>query len=205
MSMRVDLILQSEQRSASVFTPKMLIRILSFVLPALLLLAVASLVMKVMGLSAEHERLDRDWLKAGPKQEQAIKLTGQLNANRRILDELEGWRKAQMVWHNQLAALPKITPAAVQLTDLNVDQVLEAAEKEKALGRSFTMQLQGRAVGKSADMMVDELENSLKTMSEFAPLIESVEVVSFMADTARGASEDDRLFEIRCKYLPRAF
>jgi len=205
MSMRVNLILQSEQRNPSLFTPKLLLRILSFAVPALILMGAASLVMKVMGMGAECAKLEREWLKTGPKQEQAIKLTGQLNSNRRIRDELEGWHKAQMRWHGQLSALPRIIPAAVQLTELNVDQVLEATEKEKALARSFTMQIRGRAVGRNADVMVDEIEQNLRTISEFAPLVESVEVVSFMADTAKGASEDDRLFEIRCKFLPRAF
>ena len=88
---------------------------------------------------------------------------------------------------------------------MNTDQVLLTLEKDKAMARSFTMQIRGRSVGKGSDLAVDELEQNLRTFSVFATQLESVEVAAFSADTSKNASPDDRLFEIRCRYKPRAF
>jgi hypothetical protein len=205
MNLRVDLILPSEARSASVFTPKLILRIVSFVAPAIILAVTAAAVLRVMDMATKADALERRWLQAEPKQQHAIELAGKLNANKKIRDELEGWRQSQVNWHSQIAALPKMTPRTVQLLDLNADQVLETMEKEQTLARAFTMQIRGRAVGKGSDLAVDEFEQHLRTFADFAPLMENVEVIAFGADTTKGASEDDRLFTIRCKYLPRPF
>ena len=94
--------------------------------------------------------------------------------------------------------------STIQLRVVSISQVLQLIDDEVP-ARVFTMKIDGKASGGSADQAVDALEEALKTAATFADVMDSVGVINFAADNTEGAALDDRVFQIECNYLPREF
>jgi len=206
MNLRVDLILESEQRSGSIFSPKSLLRIVTAVVPAILVILVAFAVLSVMRLKGEESALQARWDIAEPKKQAALKLEQQLAANRRILEELKGWKNSHIDWHAQLVGLQEQIPPRVQLSALTINQSLDVID-DKTPARMFAMEIEGRAIGLSAERDVQHLKERLSKTEPFAAaMVENgVQVPVYGADPSATANRQDRVFKIRCVYMPREF
>jgi hypothetical protein len=204
MSLRVDLILPSERRSASVINARSLTRLSAVVVPLVLLLLGGQIFMGMMKKQAELSGLEERWFRDEPRQNRAIELTKTVNRNREIQEELAGWRRSRMNWSDQLAELPKWTPKTIQLQSLTISHVLQLID-DRDRARAFTLRIHGKATGPNADQDFDALQHSLETAALFAESIETVDVVDFDADRSMDAVESDRVFRIRCDYNPVRF
>ena len=102
MNLRVDLILESEQRSASRINLKSLTRIVAIIVPVLIGLVVASVLFGLVKLNNDVKTANNYWEITQPKLERAKALAAQVQDNEAILKELKGWKKSHMVWHEQL-------------------------------------------------------------------------------------------------------
>jgi hypothetical protein len=206
MSLRVDLILDSEQRSGSLLSPKSLVRIASIVGPAILLVLVAAFVMQMFQLNSKVALLEGQWEDVGGQQQTAENLRGQLLENREMLDEIGGWRESHIDWHEQLSGLIRVVPPEIELRKLRIGQQLDVLEKNMP-ARTFSMTLNGRAVGAGAEGAVEALKLSLQTAPAFATNVaeDGVSVPSYGADVSAGAGKHDRVFTIVSKYTPRKF
>jgi len=198
MSLRVDLILETEQRSATVVNKKSLLRLSAIVIP----LALAAVVIReatiMINLASDLKSKEADWAILGPRETQAKSLAQDCQTHGDILKELEGWSKSHVEWHPQLLGLLREVPPTIQIRTLKVDQTLVGDTKPPA--RTFTMTLKGKAVGKDAEANVKLLERRLREVSAFAAVITNAQVRQFGADPAKDAKKDDRLFEIVCGY-----
>lgn len=199
MSLRVDLIYDSERRSGSPVTLKSLLRLLSVGVPLVLLGIVGIAFLNMVRLRAEADILEKQWEGIRPQKEQAEAIRNELLTNTRVVDELEQWRNARIGWYGQLVGLMQHTPRTIQLQRLQLLYNMELLDNKTPI-RKFTMRLGGRAVGGSAERSVELLRVRLEQAPPFGALSESVTVPQFEADKARGAEKTDRVFTILLVY-----
>jgi len=201
MSLRIDLILESEQRSASLVNVKSVTRIAAIAGPLLLLLGIAWMVIRFMAVKNRERMREAEWRVAEPKYEEAMKLNAEMKTNREILKLVKGWRDSGLAWAGQLAALRDTTPAQIQLVYLKSTEDVRAADGKTK--RFLSLQLQGKAIGTNAQENVDGLRGSLAEAETFKPFLEKIDVVEFKADTDKDADKHDRVFRIEGRYKPR--
>jgi len=204
MNLQVNLIIASEQRSASAFNLKAILRILSIVGPVSAVLAIALIVLHFVQTKLELDRLQTEWAIAKPRKEYADSLRNKASVNRQILEQLKGIAGSNLPWHRQLAGLIQVTPTDIQLQKLSLSQAIGKDAKGQPV-RTFRMMLEGRASGVAPDQNVSDLKNRFLNEPVYASIVESANVVSFGLDTSANADKDDRAFRIDCKYLPRTF
>jgi len=204
MNLRVDLILESEQRSGSLLNKKFLLRAVAIVVPLAVLLLIFKEAGRALRLNGELTALTQQWKVIEPKQQQALRFMETYRWNLEIQKELEGWRKSRLDWHTQLVGLMRETPRNIQLQSLRVDQALQMVDN-KTPARKFTLALKGKAVGVDAETAVKLLERRLREAPPFAGITTNVQVTQFGADPSKDAKKEDRIFEISCAYRDLKF
>jgi Tfp pilus assembly protein PilN len=205
MNLKVDLILPTEQRSASVLNVKSLVRIASVIIPILVAMVIGNFILGMLQTRNRLNQLESQWNTASPQQDDALTLREQLQTHRRVLSEIEGWRSSRFVWSEQLNGLLDQVPESIQLRQYRVSQTLHLNESSTQPVRAFGASLAGVAEGRSADDDVQALKIRLSDTEPFASKIASVEVPAFGADPSPSASKSDRIFRIEMRYQPRPF
>ena len=205
MNLRVDLILESEQRSGSTLNLQSLKRIALVVGPAIVMLLVAIGVWSVIRVQHEYKMLNSEWELTEPQRKEADRQVVAFRVNVSILKEIEGWQKARIDWHQQLAGLLRLVPANVQLDTLRVSQNFQLVDDSEIPARVFVLDLRGKAVGENAEDSVRGVERNLASREPFSTAGESVKVPVYGADPSQDASDNDRVFGITCRYKNKAF
>jgi len=200
MNLRVDLILASEQRSGSLLSLKSLLRIATIVGPLVLILIIGTAVLKTMKLTRKLNDLETQWQCEEPKKKRASELKKEVATNVALKEELEGWSKSHLDWHQQLLGLQRATADDIQLTSLRVSHAIQLVDDEKTPARVFAATMKGTALGEKAELSVRRLERLLAQAPAFSNIMDRVEVSKYGADTRSGASKSDRVFEINCTY-----
>ncbi|NQT92126.1 MAG: hypothetical protein HQ559_05140 [Lentisphaerae bacterium] len=206
MNLHVDLILDTEQRSASVFSLKSLARLGTIGGPILAVLLIAGAVFSFLRLKGEVDDLEDRWKLAEPRKLASLRYRQQLSANKKILDELEGWQAAQLAWHRQLIAVQREIPDTVQLHRMSVNQTLQFLNK-RTPARSFVMVLEGRAIGETAETDIQDLKRRMGRAEPFVDTVkeDGVHVPVYGSDPTPGANKADRIFKIQCLYIDKLF
>jgi hypothetical protein len=204
MNFRVDLILAEEQRSASILSPKSIIRIIAIVVPSAIVLLIAKFAFGVYLLGNDAAAAERKWTAAEPRAQKAGQVREALNANLGIVDELTGWKETHINWHEQLAAIQAAVPTNIQLTELSIQQSLVSSPDPS---RRFLLRLAGRSISDATGTRVVELKRAFGENALLKSAVKSAEVVdgSFVNDPSPQAKKDDRLFRIECAYSERVF
>jgi len=205
MNLRVDLILESEQRSGSAVNVQSIKRIGSVVGPAVALLLAAVLVWKFIRVQHEYRILSDEWDMTEPQREAADTRLKAFQVNAAILQEIEGWEKARIAWHGQINGLIRAVPATVQLDTLRVNQNLQLTANKNVPARAFVMDLRGKAVGGGAEESVRQFEQALENREPFKSAVDSVKVPVYAADPSKDADRNDRIFGITCSYKQKVF
>ena len=201
MNLRVDLIFESEQRSASVFSPKSLIRIAMIVIPALLLLGAGTAVWQMVGLRTKCKNLEEQLEVTRDLKSRAQDLRETLEINQNILKKLDSWANTEIKWSSQMLALQRIVPKTIQITSMELSEKIKGGTS-----KIYTMKLEGKSRGttaESTEAYVLNLARQIKEANGFKGLIEKTEVKKFDKDTSVNAEKNDRIFFIECTYKPR--
>jgi hypothetical protein len=203
--MHVNLMLDTERRSASPVSMTALIRLALATLVLLVLLAVFTVFSGFRNLQRDVRWAHEQWQQDEPKYEAAIKLRNDLALQKSILEEMNGWQKARVEWARQLEALQGAVPPSVQLTDLRVGYLLLVLTNNAA-ARVFEMRLAGKT-GEASGANVGDLRTALTTQPPFADLVQEADIPpgAFKQDPAPDAGRSDRIFEIVCHFQPRKF
>jgi len=204
MNLRVDLILESEQRSGSWLNPKSLLRMCSILVPVLVVAFLAMNFLAVDKLRRDLEDLQMDWDVTQPQWEKAKTLIDEFQSHREIAKEIQGWRLSRINWTGQLLGLMENVPANIKLDTLSVGHSLRLVDDKKP-ARAYTLATRGRAVGEDAQESVKALEKALRGAPAFTSVTAEVTVPLFAADTSPDADPEDRVFEIRCAYKEQLF
>jgi hypothetical protein len=204
MNLRVDLIDDSERRSASLLNMKSMMRIGSFVVPSVFLLLIVIQAINTIRVKNELGVLESQWESALPRKQQAQKVREELLRNEALVAELDGWKKAMVPWDEQLLGLMLAAPPNVQFRQLRLSHHLQLID-DKAPARFYAMDIEGRAVGDLAEQSVQLLRRRVQEGDMFTGRVDTVVVSQFGADTAEAARKTDRTFAIQATYLPMEF
>jgi len=201
MNLRVDLILGSERRSASVVSLRSLLRIAAFAVPAAVLVLCVVMALNNASLGGRIRTIEGLLANLEPKKQKARELRQQRIANEAVLAELEAWSHARIDWHRQLPALAAGVPALIQFQRLKIAQDLTLLNA-RSPARVFTLEIEGSATGESASPDVEALRAHLQDDPFFEPFTEASEVTRYDQDPQ---DRDKRIFRIFCTYAPREF
>ncbi len=202
MNLRVDLILDTEQRSASPINLKSIIRILCITIPLIIVVIIGIALAKANQSRNELNTLETTHALTKPKFDEAVAMSSSLKNYDDLLDELESWKNARIEWHKQLREVQKQLPLEmdIQLTELEVIGASKLIDNRYP-ARVFTLTLEGKGTGGGAENNIGRLMTVLQNGEAFAPLVESLEVKRF----DKGARRSDRVFTFTTTYEPRIF
>jgi len=201
MNLRVDLILESEQRSASVVSLKFVLRLVAIVVPTVLVLLILWAVTSFISAKNQMRNLEEAWKITEPRLNAVAELRGKATLNQAMFKELEGWKKTHVDWNQHLQVIQRIFPKDLQLSSLTLTHVIQATPKQ-GMARQFALLLKGTAFGDTADQNVQKLRRTIQKSAPFTNILEEVEVKQFEADPQ---NRNNRLFQIECRYQPRLF
>jgi len=201
MNLRVDLILESEQRSASLVSPRMALRIAAVTGPAIVLALIGLAAFSIFNLRSKVKLLEADWQLLEPRKNRAITLAERVTVNEEARAELEGWSSCHIDWNEQLSALQTAVPPNIHLSVLKIAQVLQLVDDIDP-ARAFSLSISGKAVGSTAEADIQTLKDRLVTAPAFTAAVETVRVPEYKADPD---NKTNRLFRINCEYFTRTF
>lgn len=201
--MHINLILETEQRSASPVSPAAMVRILIGTAVVLLVLWLLSVYMAYRDLKAGVAGSENQWTQTEPKYIAAKQLRNDLALKTDKLKELQGWHTTRIEWASQLESIQRVIPSLIQLTELRVSQeILILSNSIPA--RVFELHLSGKTGSSRSEINVSDFQEALFKLPPFDSFVESVSIPqgAFRQDPA---NKSDRVFEIVSKYLPRSF
>lgn len=213
MSLRVNLILETEQRSGSRLDVKSVLRIASIILPTLLGIIIALQALGSFMLNSQVNILESRWSAVMPKQKQALKLASRLNFNLKTKAELDAWAAARPPWNQVLAAIMETVPDAIQLTSLNVsladtpvktDNANKTPTEASPPVRTYRLLLDGKTAVADSMVEVQLMEKNVLAHPIMAPLLDTVKVSNFAADTI-SSNQFSRVFTIQCMFKTLPF
>jgi len=201
MSLRVNLIISSEQRSGSRINIRSITRLANIVIPAIIIFVVGSQILKYSVTISKLRMLESKWVLAEPKQNQSHELLAQLHYNMRTAAELEEWKKSRINWNSQLQAVLESAPKTVQVTRLFVSSELEDSAVPSPPIRNFMLTIDGKNSGKKAMGYIETFKQNLEGHCSKSGMIESIEVSNYEADSSDNAAQFDRVFQVECIYM----
>jgi len=200
MNLRVDLIFETEQRSASVVNLKGIIRIVSIVVPLIIIVIISVIATNMISLSNSLSALQAELNDKTPKKEAAINYRAEVGKNKQTLEELEGWRKSRVDWAEELRKIQSVIPADIQLTQLRIGHAVDSTGG--AASRKFSLVMKGKALGDAAKTNV-ELLGEIEKNQAFTNLLKDANVVNYGRNELEGAPAGEMLFEVSGAYKPR--
>lgn len=199
--MHINLILETEQRSASLVPPHVVLRMAVGTVGAGIVLFLVSFYTSYHSLESEVNTTVDEWRRTEPKYKAALQLRTDLAILNDKYKEITGWRDTRLAWSDQLEALAAVVPAPVQLTELLVSHDLFVISNIPA--RVYEMRLTGRTGAAGSEANVGDFAAALRE-PPFDVWVDSAQIPPgrFRQDTA---VKTDRIFEIVCKFKPRRF
>lgn len=201
MNLRVDLILETEQRSASIFNLKTLIRLVIILVPSLIVVAFLVSFVGLLSLKNRAKQLDTELEIKQPKVARADTLSGEVAKNEKMKKELAGWRMSSIDWHRQFVEIMKITPKDMHFESLRASQSFQTENNLPV--RKYGVTIAGTSKGDHSEDNVLLMKRSLTVSDFFSKFMNPPEVPVFKQDETPGAKKTDRIFRIECNYKPR--
>lgn len=201
MNLRVDLILESEQRSASIFNLKSALRFVAVLIPSIIVLLFLVSFAGYLSLKSQVNDLKTENEIKQPKVARADALSVEVAKNESMSKELAGVRNSAIDWHKQFVELMKVVPPEMYFDSIRAAQAYQT--EGAATQRKFSLTLAGKSKGAQSEDNVLRLKRSLTVSDFFAKYMTPPEVPIFMQDEAPGSKKTDRIFRIECSYKPR--
>lgn len=201
MNLRVDLLLDSERRSASPVSVRNLKRALPWLAPLAVALLGGRIAADWMTLNASLRTAELLWKETEPKKAKVLTLRQQADQSEQVLGAMEAWRCTRPSWRQHLEALQRAVRPQMQLETLRIQHTIQQLAPDRKPARVFTLSLTGRATGPGAEADVQGLTRDLRDGPILSNFVREVEV-KFDADPRNKA---DRIFQIECAYRPLPF
>jgi hypothetical protein len=198
MSISVNLILATEQRSGSKINPKSALRVVSLVVPLLLLLALAQQGIQYFFLRTNLSIMESRWEAAEPRQKFAKRQVVQMNQNLQILDEIQSWQKSSPAWDAVILTCMQATPEEIQVTTLRMQAQPAPNQVEGGSPplRVPNILIEGVATEPGAMISIQQFQKAIEQHPLLADYIDSANVVNFAADPSEPET-NKRVFTIR--------
>ncbi len=205
MSLRIDFILDSEQRSGSLINPVFVLRLIGVLIPLVAFFFGGMAYLESRNLRNNLAGAEAEWRVAEPRYKAAQALQRDLANIRGIEAEINAWRNARHRWPVILGALREIVPPTIQLTQLQSEERLQLDGATPV--RLFTLKIWGRARGVSPESDVELFRNSLLTHTGSVNMVRSAVIPrgSFGVDPAPDADRAHRVFQLHAPLYPMRF
>jgi len=200
MNLQVNLLVPSEQRSASPVNVKFIKRMVRLAVPTAIALVIASAITDVLTMKSQLRRMEERWADLEPKKKAAQQRQVAIMRNRDILAEIKGWANARNEWHLILPDMFERIPPSIQIRTMTVSQDTPLIGK-KVPARVFQLQLTGKAKGENSEQDIQTLRRRFDEIEA----VSSARVSNYGADYSANADEHDRVFSIVCVFVPRKF
>lgn len=200
MNLQVDLMLDTERRSGSSVSRKFVIRLTAVGIPVILLGLFAVLIMTYHASKRERNLVEQEKVQIDPEYKKVVNLEKEYNNIRGLKTAIQGWGDSRLDAYRLLRGLQRSTPLTVQLTQLVLNEKVEAVGT--AFGRTTGIYMKGKVAGKNPDADVQHLYQALKIEPPFPEIMAQVEVKRFAASDALN-EQDTRIFDIECTLKPR--
>ncbi|NLG36000.1 MAG: hypothetical protein GX548_11660 [Lentisphaerae bacterium] len=204
MNVNVNLIRPQEQRSASLVSLKSLAWITAIVLPVILLLCMAWVYMGYAETRSVLRLLEQEKTQSAQTRNEARALRKELAGQKAILDEVMGWHRSRVPWHEVMAGIRPHVPETMQWRSLQMRQKLEVGKDGKPVRESVVV-LGGRYQGGEAEAQVEAFRLAWISEEPMATWVQRAEVISYQEDDTPGAAPEDRLFQIEISFKPGRF
>lgn len=199
---RVDLILETERRSASPVNPRVAGRMAAMLVITLLVVWGTVFATKVILVKQRAKERQVRWKAIEPQQKIVKAVTEQSRRNKGMHDEIQAWNRSRMEWHKHLAEFQQIVPKNICITRFNVDGSIGQSDDAKYAALRFEMTLEGSAEGRNPVDEVLKFERELKQGPGFKGRVVDETLVDLRKDPS---AEERRLFKIMVKYRARLF
>lgn len=205
MNLRVDLILESERRSASVINLRSIVRITSIVVPTIILLIVATFVVNSVLLTrriADHEGIKASL--EGPQKE-AVNLRVEFEAHKKMAKELNTWKASVLPMKDCLVAIQECVPEQIQFQTLSFSETVGpfVKKKDQAPSRLQSISIDGQVVVSDAMTYINQLKEAIEKHPTLSNLVSLVEVTDFRAPDQGADAAPYLLFQIKATLNPR--
>ena len=205
MSLHIDFIYASEQRSASLVSLKFVVRLLGMLIPVAALLFGSIAYFQTRQVKIQLKAVEAHWKTIEPVYLEATQLETDLASIRAIKKEMDGWRNLRLEWAKPLAAVRETVPETVQFTSLRFEENMKIEGTVPVYHGELI--IQGRARGTAPRIDVEQLQSNLLEHAHLVDIIHDVVIPpgSFQADPDRDAEREHRIFSLRIPLIPRRF
>ncbi len=212
MMIRVNLLKENEFRYQGAVSRGFIVQISLITVGCMFILYLLATFIQYRSLQQSLAWSQERWNRIKPAYENVQAMKVEIGHNRLLLDELKGWQRSRVEWHEPLRELPRIAPAATQFTRLNIWGAVEnpkpaaATSKKAALDkpktpeqtpaptRKYLINFEGRADDKLADKVVLQFVDDLRQTTAFKPILESVKLQGLRLESGRETTA--RIFNI---------
>jgi hypothetical protein len=201
MNLRVDLILETEQRSASIFNLKTMVRAVAILIPSIIAVFFLVSFFEFWTLKSTVNDMKTEEEIKKPKVARADALRAEVDQNETIKTELQGRKNSAIDWHVQFVELMKLIPDEMHFDSLRMTHTF--ASENNVTSRKFDMTVAGKSQGTRSEDNVLLVKRSLTISDFFKKYMNPPDVPVFKQDTDPGAKKTDRIFRIECNYKPR--
>jgi len=217
MSIRVDLMKEGEFRRQGAVSGAFIVRITLASLFGFGVLFGFLAFVRMRIAQNDLEAAENIWEMRKPYYEKIQAMKKDLATEKSLSKELDGWKRSRIAWHEQLFALQKLIPSAMQLRRVSIRGDLgfekppaRAAVKVKSEGgkkkkpkvapnipfREYSIRLEGRTSGKKAEDVVVQFVRVLDRSTSYHALLNSIKLLSLNRDTTGDAGQNDQRFVI---------
>jgi hypothetical protein len=199
MNLQVNLILESERRSASRVSKKFLL--VASVLFAASVFLLYSVIVLIGAQFAKQKLYDaeRENKQLEPLFRQVCDLQRELTKFQNLTNEIAAWADTRPRWPGLLQGIQSSVSPNIQLTRLTVNESIVLVDNMPV--RKISLFLHGKAAAESSEIDVQQLENDLKTKPPFDAIMERAEVKQFESLKNQSA-QNMRAFDIECRFKP---
>lgn len=200
IKLHINLLLESEKRSASRISRKFLVKASAvFVGLSLLTLVVVvlagarSATQALLFAEQEKKQLMSTFLTVNDLRQELASLQELTNA-------ITTWAQTRPDWPALLSGVQSVVPVNIQLMRLTANENITPIDNTPT--RVVTLYLQGKAAGERSEKDVQELEESLKEKSPFNGIMEFAQVKQFEA-AKNDNQQNMRVFDMECRLKPQ--
>ena len=227
MNYRLNLMLVTELRHQGAVSRTFMVRTSVLTVVSAVVLFLLMWMVRYNSVRANVNWMNERWSQIKPVYDNIISMQNELNNNKKLLAELQGWTAARIDWQSPLQEVPHIVPPTIQLTRVNIWGTMEVKEvKPKDLPKSaagaspvapkgklfsapirtFNIIIDGKASGTLADETVVQFVRTIRQSATLQPLLAGIKLQGIRRESgAENESETDavRVFTIEAVTLPR--
>ena len=177
MNLQVNLIFDTETRSANILNAKSLTRMGIIVVPALLLTLAGIASIQTMVVKSGITSKENQWAAMEPNRKRLEQLNTDITQMKLMVNHLEHFNTASLDWNAVMNSVRDNVKENVQLSEMKIYPIEITTGNKKSPG--FRLELTGDAFGPQANPNTLDLRAKLTSSGELKDIIQSANIENF--------------------------